>query len=165
MIKSIVLDVSVTPMYPPGGTFGFIWRSGGHWGELLSIFDRFGASPGRLLGVICAPVDALVVIFGSLDGLLRVLAQTFESNMLERSGFVILVPRLSETTTFEGLAAQKSTIWSQRSRPNGPKSPRRGKSEGPGQSSLAARFRLVVGVMELDGKQAGIKSSRRSKSI
>ena len=109
------------------------------------------------MGVICAPVDALVVIFGSLDGLLKVLGPTFESNMLERSGFVILVPRYGETTTFGGLAAQKSTICSQRSRPNGPKSPRTGKSEGPGQSSLAARFRLVVGVMEPHGTQARIK--------
>ena len=51
-------------------------------------------------------VGALDVIFGSLDRLLRVLGPTFESNTPEKSGFVILVPRLSETTTFEGLAAQ-----------------------------------------------------------
>ena len=102
---------------PPGGTFGFIWRSGGHWGQLLLIFYGFGGSLGRLLGVICAPVDALVVIFGSLDGLLKVLGPTFESNMPERSGFVILVPRLGETTTFEGPAAQVGATWSIKSHP------------------------------------------------
>ena len=129
------------------------------------MFDRFGASPARLLGVICTSVGALVIIFGPLDRLLKGLGPTFESNLVEKCFFAILVPRVGETTTFEGLAAQKSTICSQRSRPNGPKSPRTGKSEGPGQSSLAARFRLVVGVMQPDGTQARLKTRRRSKSI
>ena len=56
------------------------------------MFDRFWGSPGRLLGVICAPVGALVVIFGPLDRLLKGLGPTFESNIVEKSVFAILVP-------------------------------------------------------------------------
>ena len=57
------------------------------------MFDRFGGSPGRLLGVICAPMGALVVIFGPLDRLLKGLGPTFESNIVEKTFFAILVLR------------------------------------------------------------------------
>ena len=83
-------------MYPPGSIRGSKWRSGGHWDQLLSIFARFWRSPGHLLGVICAPVGALLVIFGPLDRLLTGLGPTFESNIVEKSGFAILMPRLGE---------------------------------------------------------------------
>ena len=72
----------------------------------------FGGSPGHLVGVICAPVGALVVIFGPLNRLLEGLGPTFERNIVEKSVFVILVPRLGETTTFEGPAAQVGATWS-----------------------------------------------------
>ena len=81
------------------------------------MFDRFWGSPGRILGVICTPVGAPLVIFGSLDRLLKGLGPTFESNIVEKSVFAILVPRLGETTTFEGLAAQVGAPWSIKSRP------------------------------------------------
>ena len=71
-------------------------------GTLLSIFDRFWRSPGHLLGVICAPVGALLVIFGPLDRLLMGLGPTFESNIVEKPVVVILMSRLRETITFEG---------------------------------------------------------------
>ena len=100
------------PMYPPGDICGSKWRSGGHWDHFLSIFGRFLGSLGRLVGVICAPVGALVVIFGPLDRLLKGLGPTFERNIVEKSVFVILVPRLGETTTFEGPAAQVGATWS-----------------------------------------------------
>ena len=58
-----------------------------------------------LLGVIYAPVGALLVIFGPLDRLLKGRGPTFESNIVEKLVFAILMPRSSETTTFEGLAA------------------------------------------------------------
>ena len=76
------------------------------------IVGRFGRSLGRLVGVICAPVGALVVIFGPLDRLLKGLGPTFERNIVEKSVFVILVLSLSETTTFEGPAAQVGATWS-----------------------------------------------------
>ena len=51
-------------------------------------FHRFlidlGGSPGDLVGVICAPVGALVVIFGPLDRLLKGLGATFERNLVEK---------------------------------------------------------------------------------
>ena len=111
------IHIYLTPTYPPGGIRGSKWRSGGHWDQLLSIFDRFWKSPGHLLGVICAPVGALLVIFGPLDRLLKGLGPTFESNIVEKSVFAILVPRLGETTTFEGLAAQVGATWSIKSHP------------------------------------------------
>ena len=77
-----------------------------------TIFYRFLGSLGRLVGVICAPVGALVVIFGPLDRLFEGLGPTFERNIVEKSVFVILVPRLGETTTFEGPAAQVGATWS-----------------------------------------------------
>ena len=80
------------------------------------MFDRFWWSLGRLLGVICAPVGALVVIFGPLDRLLKGLGPTLERNLVEKSVFVILVPRLGQTTTFEGPAAQVGATWSRKSR-------------------------------------------------
>ena len=46
-----------------------------------------------------------------------VLGPTFRSDMTEMSSFAILVPRLRETTTFEGLAAQVGATWSIKSRP------------------------------------------------
>ena len=36
----------------------------------------------------------------------------FERNIVEKSVFVILVPRLGETTTLEGPAAQVGATWS-----------------------------------------------------
>ena len=57
-------------------------------------------------------MGALVVIFGPLDRLLKGLGPTFERNIVEKSVFVILVPRLGETTTFEGPAAQVGATWS-----------------------------------------------------
>ena len=48
------------------------------------IFDWFWGSPGRLVGVICAPVGALVVIFGPLDRLLKGLGPTFKGNLVEK---------------------------------------------------------------------------------
>ena len=108
-----------TPIFPPGDSCGSTWRSGGHWEQLSSIFDRFVGSPGRVEGVICAPVGALVVFFGPLDRLLKGLGPTFGSNIVEKSVFVILMPRPSETTTFEGLAAQVGATWSIKSHPGG----------------------------------------------
>ena len=72
-----------TPIYPPGDICGCKWRSGGHWDQLLSMFDRFWESPG-LLGVICAPVGALVVIFSPLDRLWKGLGPTFERHLVEK---------------------------------------------------------------------------------
>ena len=77
-------DVFFNRMHPPGSTFGFKWRSGGHWDQFLSIFDRFLECPGSLVGVICAPVGALVVIFGPLDRLLKGLGPMFERNLVEK---------------------------------------------------------------------------------
>ena len=57
-------------------------------------------------------MGALVVIFGPLDRLLKGLGPTFERNIVEKSVFVILVPRPGETTTFEGPAAQVGATWS-----------------------------------------------------
>ena len=79
---------------------------------ILLIFGRFWMSLGRLVGVICAPVGALVVIFGPLDRVLKGLGPTFERNIVEKLVLVILVPRLGETTTFEGPAAQVGATWS-----------------------------------------------------
>ena len=103
------------------------------------IFLRFWGSPGRLLGVICAPVGALVVIFGPLDRLLKGLGPTFESNIVEKSVFAILVPRLGETTTSEGLAAQVGATWSIKSHPGDARGSQNGgqggqKGAGSGQS-------------------------------
>ena len=81
------------------------------------MFDRCGRAPGRLLGVICAPVGALVNFFGPLDRLLKGLGPTFESNIVEMPVFPILVPRFGETTTFEGLATQVGATWSIKSHP------------------------------------------------
>ena len=82
------------------------------------IFDRFWESPGRLVGVICAPVGALVVIVGPLGRLFKGLGPTFERNIVEKSVFVILMPRCGETTTFEGLATQFGAAWSMKSHPS-----------------------------------------------
>ena len=69
-------------------------------------------SPGRL--------------FGSLHRLLTLLGPTFESNLVEKSVFAILVPRLGETTTFEGLAAQVGATWSIKSHPGDARGSRNG---------------------------------------
>ena len=58
----------------------------------MRFFVDFWESPGRLLDVICVPVGALGVIFGSWDRLLKVLGQTFESNLQEKFDFAILTP-------------------------------------------------------------------------
>ena len=76
-------------------------------------------SLGRRVGVICAPMGALVVIFGPLDRLLKGLGPTFESNIVGESVFAILMPRLGETTTFEDLAAQVGATSSRKSHPRG----------------------------------------------
>ena len=94
---------------------GSKWHSGGHWDYFLSIFGRFWGSLGRLVGVICAPMGALAVIFGALDRHLKGLGPTFERNLVEKSVFVILVPRLGEPTTFEGPVAQVGATWSRKS--------------------------------------------------
>ena len=111
MFRPLAFRISV-PSDPPGGICGSKWRSVGHWDQLLSIFDRVWGSLGRLVGVICVPVAVLVVIFGPLGRLLRGLGPTFTRHIVEKSVFVILVPRLGETTTFEGPAAQVGATWS-----------------------------------------------------
>ena len=84
LIKKDCFGRMFTPIYPPGDSCGPTWRPGGHWDQFLSIFDRFLGSPGGLVGVICAPVGALVVIFGPLDRLWKGLGPTFERNLVEK---------------------------------------------------------------------------------
>ena len=79
-------------IYPPGDICGCKWRSGGHWDHFLSIFGRFLGYLGRLVGVICAPMGALVIIFDPLNRLLEGLGPTFERNIVEKSVFVVLEP-------------------------------------------------------------------------
>ena len=80
-----------------------------------------------------------VVMFGPLDRLLKGLGPTFESNIVENLGFAILMPRLGETITFEGLAAQVGATWSIKSHPGDARGSRNGgqgsqKGAGSGQS-------------------------------
>ena len=153
------LDVYFAPTYAPGGIRGSKWRSGGHWDQLLSIFDRFWKSPGHLLGVICAPVGALHVIFGPLDRLLRGLGPTFESNIVEKSVFAILVPRVCETTTFMGLAAQVGATWSIKSRPRGARGSKSGGQDSKKGAKTGQSGRPVCGSYG-NGPQTVRKSSQ-----
>ena len=105
-------------------------------------------SPGRLVGVICDPVGALVVIFGPLDRLLKGLGPTFERNIVEKSVFVILVSRLGETTTVEGPAAQVGATWSRKSRQRRARGEVGTAKKAPRQVS---QVDLSVGVMETTG--------------
>ena len=74
-------------------------------------------------------------------------------------------PLSSGLASFAGPGVQVGATWAQKSHPNGPKWPRRGKSEWPGQSSLADQFSLAIRVMETAPPQPRLKSSQRSKSI
>ena len=74
-------------------------------------------------------MGALGVIFGSWDRLLRVLGQTFASNLQEKLDFAILTPLCSKTSTFGGLAGQVGATWSRKSHP---RDARGGQSGGQG---------------------------------
>ena len=78
---------------------------------------------------------------------------------------MISMPLCSGIATFEGPATQLGATWAENSSPIGPEWSRRVKSEGSGQSSLAGRFGLAVGAMEIIGTQPKTKPGRRAKSI
>ena len=109
------------------------------------MFNGFLGSPGRLVGVTCAPMGALVVIFGPLDRLMKGLGPTFERNIVEKSVFVILVPRLGETTTFEGLAAQVGATWSIKSRPRSARGSQSGGRDSKNGAKTGQSGRPVCG--------------------
>ena len=128
------------------------------------MFDRLWGSPGRLLGVICAPVGALVVICGPLDRLLKGLGPTFESNIVEKSVFVILVPRLGETTTFEGPATQVGVTWSCKSRQGNPRGdPSEGRDGKKGAKRQVSQVDVSAGPPHLTALQAKHGQGQRSK--
>ena len=78
----------------------------------------------------------------------------------EKLDFVISTPLSNRSCLCAAPGEQDGATWAEKSHPNGPKWPRRGKSEESGQSSLAGRFGLAVNVMELTGNQPKVKSSQ-----
>ena len=83
----------------------------------------------------------------------------------EKLDFRISTPLPHGMLCFEGPSTRVGATWAEKSSPIGPKSLRSGKSARSGQSSLVGRLGLAVRVMELNGNQPNIKSSRKAKSI
>ena len=79
--------------------------------------------------------------------------------------FRISTPLHHGMLCFEGPGTQVGATWAEKLSPIGPKWPRRGESEGSGQSNLAGRFCLAAKVMETVANQPRIESSQRAKSI
>ena len=108
LIKKHSFRCIFAPMYPPGDICGCKWPVGPFFIDFWSIFGVPGAPcrchlrshgrPGRH--------------FWSAGPTFGGTRTDFERNIVEKSVFVILVPRLGETTTFEGPAAQVGATWS-----------------------------------------------------
>ena len=64
---------------------------------------------------------------------------------------LISMPLCSRIATCVRLGDQVGATWPQKSRPSGPRMPRTGKREEPGQSSQTVGARSSVGVMEITG--------------
>ena len=112
---------------------------GVHWGS---------EGPAReSLGTVCTSFWRLRVVFLTI--------------CLEKCVFEISMPFCSRIATFVRLGDQVGATWAQKSRPSRPKSPRTGKSEGPGQSSQTGRCRSYGNCPETVANQPRIKSSRR----
>ena len=86
---------------------------GSHWGS---------EGPAQeSLGTVCPSLLRLRVVFWTI--------------YLEKCNFGISMPFSNRIATFVCLGDQVGATWPQSSRRSGPKSPRTGKREGPGQSS------------------------------
>ena len=103
---------------------------------------------GTHLGTLGSPLDAPGRVWRPLWRHFRVSGPTFWSKMSEKSDLVILMPLCSESSTFEGPRRQAGALWASKWTLGGSfgqsgqtKWPRRGKSEGPGLSSLARSVR------------------------
>ena len=83
----------------------------------------------------------------------------------EKLDFRISTPLKHGMLCFEGPGTQVGATWAEKSSTTGPEWPRSGKSEGSGQSSLAGRFGLAVGAMEITATQPRLTSGRMAKSI
>ena len=123
------------------------WRLWGtFWAALASFWAHFAGSAVTWRALLRAFVDSWATLCGKV-------------------GFRDFDAPLEQKLSLAAPGEQDGATWAEKSHPNGPKWPRRGKSEGSGQSSLAGRFGLAVGAMEITATQPRLKSSRRAKSI
>ena len=86
-------------------------------------------------------------------------------NFVGKVGFVYFDSTLEQNRYYGRSWPQVGATWPEKLSPIGPKWPRRGKSEGSGQSNLAGQFGLAVKVMEKIANQPRTKSSQTQKSI
>ena len=91
--------------------------------------------------------------------------KVFFTNLLKKCDLCISTPLTHGIAIIAGPGIQVAATWAEKSSPIGPKWPRRGQSEGSGQSSLADRFSLAVKVMDRAATLADLTSSQRVKSI
>ena len=124
----------------PGQHFGALWGSvGAAWEELDDLGLGFGFNLGSAGSVF--------------------------HNFVGKVRFVYFDSPLEQNRYYGRSRPQVGATWAEKLSPIGPKWPRRGKSEGSGQSNLAGQFGLAVKVMETIGNQPRSKSSQRPKSI
>ena len=79
-------------------------------------------------------------------------------NFVGKVGFVYFDSTLEQNRYYGRSWPQVGATWPEKLSPIGPKWPRRGKSEGSGQSNLAGQFGLAVKVMDRIGTQPRRKS-------
>ena len=119
---------------------------GTFWAALASFWAHFAGSAVTWRALFRLFVDSWATLCGKV-------------------GFRDFDAPLKQKLSLAAPGEQDGAIWAQKSHPNNPKLPRRGKSEGSGQSSWPCRFGLAVNFMERTGNQPRTKSDQRSKYI